>query len=67
MSFRKNYEILIGKANTDLKSAEILYGAKDDEIDKLKFLLGTSYCVGNSLKIGISTCILYKKLYTTYI
>ena len=33
MSFRKNYEILIGKANTDLKSAEILYGSKDDDID----------------------------------
>ena len=33
MSFRKNYQILIGKANTDLKSAEILYGSKDDDID----------------------------------
>jgi DNA-binding transcriptional regulator YiaG len=29
-----------------------------DKIYKLKFLLGTSCCIGNPLNIGISTCIL---------
>ena len=38
-----------------------------EKIYKLKFLLGTSCCVGNPLNIGISTCILYKKLNSTYI
>ena len=54
MSFKKNYQILIGKANTDLKSAEILYKSKDTEIDVEVILFHLQQAVEKYIKSILS-------------
>ncbi|MGM0509379.1 MAG: HEPN domain-containing protein [Fusobacteriota bacterium] len=54
MKFEKNYEILLKKANTDLKSAEILYSTDNEEIDVEVILFHLQQAAEKYLKSLIS-------------